>query len=71
MASRKSREQLIGITQALIDAELPEEELNSLIEDLEMSVPHPEVTDLIYYHDPKLSAAEIVDRALAYRPVEL
>lgn len=38
---------------------------------LKTSVLHPRITDLIYYNTPKLTAEEVVDRALAYRPIEL
>lgn len=67
----KSREELIRMVQQLIDADLPEGEEDRLVEELKLSVLHPRVTDLIYYNSPKLTAEEVVDRALAYRPVEL
>lgn len=67
----KSREELIRMVQQLIDADLPEDEEDRLVEELKLSVLHPRVTDLIYYNSPKLTAEEVVDRALAYRPVEL
>ncbi|MEX1653958.1 hypothetical protein ABZ960_12360 [Streptomyces pseudovenezuelae] len=59
------------MVQLLIDASLPEEEEDRLVDDLKSSVLHPRVTDLIYYNTPKLTAEEVVDRALAYRPIEL
>ncbi|MFE9444816.1 hypothetical protein ACFYO2_38905 [Streptomyces sp. NPDC006602] len=68
--ARKSREKLIHMVQQLIDADLSEEE-DRLVEDLKSSVLHPRITDLIYYNTPKLTAEEVVDRALAYRPIEL
>ena len=69
--ARKSREELIHMVQQLIDADLPEEEEDRLVEELKASVLHPRVTDLIYYNTSKLTAEEVVDRALAYRPIEL
>ncbi|MET8469900.1 bacteriocin immunity protein [Streptomyces sp. NPDC006422] len=69
--SRKSRAELIRMAQQLIDATLPEEEEDRLVEEFKSAVPHPRVTDLIYYNDPKLTAEEVVDKALAYRPIEL
>ncbi|MGW3210391.1 bacteriocin immunity protein [Streptomyces sp. NPDC001135] len=71
MAAGKSRQELIHIVQQLIDATLPEEEEDRLLEELEESVLHPRVSDLIYYSDPPLSAEDVVDQALAYRPIEL
>lgn len=68
---KKSREELVRMVQKLIDADLPEEDGDRLIEGLEASVSHPRVTDLIYYHTPKLTAEDVVERALAYRPIEL
>ncbi|WUT97775.1 bacteriocin immunity protein [Streptomyces pseudovenezuelae] len=67
----KSREELVRMVQLLIDASLPEEEEDRLVDDLKSSVLHPRVTDLIYYNTPKLTAEEVVDKALAYRPIEL
>ncbi|MDI3390733.1 bacteriocin immunity protein [Streptomyces sp. B-S-A8] len=68
---RKSREELVRMVQELIEGRLSEEEEDSLVEQLKANVSHPRVTDLIYYNDPKLTAEEVVDRALAYRPIEL
>lgn len=67
----KSREELVRMVQLLIDARLPEEEEDRIVDELKSSVLHPRVTDLIYYNTPKLTAEEVVDRALAYRPIEL
>lgn len=67
----KSREELVRMVQLLIDARLPEEEEDRIVNELKSSVLHPRVTDLIYYNTPKLTAEEVVDRALAYRPIEL
>ncbi|MER5445596.1 bacteriocin immunity protein [Streptomyces sp. NPDC059690] len=67
----KSREELIDMVQQLIDAHLPEEEEDRLVAELKSSVLHPRVTDLIYYNTPKLTAEEVVDEALSYRPIEL
>ncbi len=45
-------------------------EMNERINLVQDNVPHPEVIDLIF-HSGGLSAEEIVDRALAYRPIAL
>ncbi|OLZ59342.1 hypothetical protein AV521_45535 [Streptomyces sp. IMTB 2501] len=67
----KSREELVRIVQQLIDARLPEEEEDRLMEELKASVLHPRVSDLIYYSNPPLTAEEVVNQALAYRPIGL
>ena len=38
---------------------------------LTQSVPHPRITDLIFHSSESRTAQEIVDEALAYRPIEL
>ncbi|MFJ5292377.1 bacteriocin immunity protein [Streptomyces sp. NPDC088348] len=67
----KSRAELVSMVQQLIGATLPESEEDALVQELKESVQHPRVTDLIFYSDPPLSAEEVVDQALAYRPIEL
>ncbi|MFJ8926674.1 bacteriocin immunity protein [Streptomyces sp. NPDC102364] len=69
--TRNSREELVHMVQQLIDADLPEEEEDRIVDELKSSVSHPRITDLIYYNTPKLTAEEVVDKALAYRPIEL
>ncbi|MEV5879747.1 hypothetical protein AB0L75_37150 [Streptomyces sp. NPDC052101] len=68
---QKSHADLVRIVQQLIDAGLPEEEEDRLLEELKASVLHPRVSDLIYYSNPPLTAEEVVNQALAYRPIEL
>ncbi|AGS69406.1 hypothetical protein [Streptomyces collinus] len=68
---KKSREDLVRIVQQLIDANLPEEAEDRLLDSLRASVLHPRVSDLIYYSDPPLTADEVVEQALAYRPIAL
>ncbi|KUN07871.1 hypothetical protein AQI96_28700 [Streptomyces canus] len=67
----KTREELVRMVQLLIDADLPEEQEDRIVEEMKASVLHPRVTDLIYYHTPKLTAEEVAEKALAYRPIEL
>ncbi|MFI6093491.1 hypothetical protein [Streptomyces sp. NPDC051218] len=69
--SLKARAELIEIVRKFIDATLPEAEEDALLEELMVSVPHPRVSDLIFYQDPPLTAEQVVDQALAYRPIEL
>ena len=45
-----------------------EEEIDLMLDRLEASVPHPRVSDLIFYaSDPNVSAEAVVDEALSYQ----
>ncbi|MEU9986290.1 hypothetical protein AB0E10_05655 [Streptomyces sp. NPDC048045] len=68
---QKSREELVRMVQQLIDARLPEDEEDRLLDELQANVLDPRVSNLIYYSDPPLTAEEVVDQALAYRSIEL
>lgn len=46
-----------------------QEEADGLVNLFLENVPHPEADDLIFYRD--LTAEEVVDQALAYKPIEL
>ena len=48
-----------------------ETEIDELLQLLERNVPHPEVSDLIFYPDREMTAEEVVDRALAHKPIHL
>jgi hypothetical protein len=55
-----------------MEAQGTEEEIDKMITTLEANVPHPEVTDLIYYPehgDP--TPEEVVEEALAFRPTPM
>ena len=76
MADAGKRAELIALVDQIKRAEGTEEELNRLVESFERQVPHPGACDLIYWpsrrglgSDP--TSAEIVDAALAYRPIQL
>lgn len=66
-----NRTELIHLVERIMAGEGTEEEQDALVQLLEDNVRHPAVTDLIYYHTPKLSASEVVDEAMAYRPIAL
>ncbi len=71
MQDRLTRSQLINLVQRIMDAAGTEDEIDAWIGILESNVPHPEVTDLIFYSEPKLTAEEVVEKALAYRATPL
>jgi len=71
MAQTLSREELIALVTRIMDADGTEEEINDMITLLERNVPHPEVSDLIFYPEKEMTAEEVVDAALAYKPIQL
>lgn len=66
-----TRDELIELVRKISECDGTEDEINSWILLLEESVPHPSVSDLIFYPDKPLTPAEIVDEALAYNPLFL
>jgi len=64
------RERLISLVKEIINVdEKLEAEIDKLLEILQRNVPHPEVSDFIYYND--LTPEEIVAKALNYKPIQL
>lgn len=60
----------------LMSADGTDEEQDAAFKELEARVPHPRVSDLIFWpglegFDRELTPDEVVDVALAYRPIEL
>ncbi|MFC8825698.1 hypothetical protein ACFT9I_10115 [Streptomyces sp. NPDC057137] len=66
-----SREELISLVDRIISAEDSEEVGDELVMRLQENVLDPEVITYIFYSTPKLTAEEVVDKALAYRPIAL
>ena len=70
------RDRLTGIVQRIMDGDYgTEDDVERLVAEFQAGVLRPGASDLIFYwqdefdHEP--TAAEVVDRALAYRPIEL
>jgi len=63
-----NKEELVKIVERILNADGLEEELDNLIDILEKNVPHPNVSDLIFWNEEELSAVDIVDKALKYNP---
>lgn len=70
------RERLIELVQRIMDGDYAsEQESDMLIAQFQAAVIHPRASDLIFHpsegldHQP--TAAEVVDRALSHRPIEL
>lgn len=73
-APRKlTKEELVDLVRRIVAAEGTEEEQDDMMDLLEANVADPEVSDLIYYPPSgvALTPEQIVERALAYRPIQL
>lgn len=64
------KEELIKLVEKIKKCEGTEEEIDAMIKLLERNVPHPEVSDLIFWDEEK-TPQEIVELALSYKPIIL
>lgn len=66
-----SKEDLIELVGKIMNVEGSEEEIDRMIEILKQSVPHPEVSDLIFWNENDLTPEQVVELALSYKPIQL
>lgn len=67
---KMSKEELIKLVTRIYETDFKtEEEYNQVLNLFLKNVPDPEASDLIYYHKPKLTPKEVVEKALAYKPI--
>ena len=67
-----SKQELIELVTKIRNVDFKtEEEGDELIELFEYNIIHPEGYGLIFHHKPRLTPEEIVEKALAYKPIEL
>ncbi|QUL58186.1 bacteriocin immunity protein [Paenibacillus tritici] len=66
-----TRQQLIELVTRIVNAEGTEAELDQWLEIVVRNVPHPGVSDLIFWNEPELTPEEIIDAALVYQPIVL
>lgn len=76
MATGDERAELVRLVTYLSTGEGTEAEQDAALVELKARVPHPRVSDLIFWpdslgYDRELSPDEIVDAALAHKPIEL
>lgn len=71
MIEKLTREELISLVSKIVECEGTEEEIDEMIEIVKNNVPHPEVSDLIYWNEEDLTPEQIVDIAIAYKPIQL
>ena len=62
---------MINLVNRIVECEGSEEEIDEMIEVVKRNVPHPEISDLIYWNDEELTPEQIVDKALEYKPIQL
>ena len=71
MRAKLTKEELVRLVKRIIDCEGSEAEIDRSLQVFQQNVPHPEAAALIYYSTERLTPEEIVERALAYRPILL
>ncbi len=71
MSKKLTKEELIELVRKIMYAEGTEEEIDKWMDVVEANVPHPEVSDLIFYPKKEMSPKEIVEEALSYKPIKL
>ena len=76
VATEEEREELVRLVTYLMSAEGAEDEQDAALKTLESRVLHPRVSNLIFWpnhegFERELTPDEVVDVALAYRPIEL
>lgn len=65
-----SREEIIGLIKEITDVSgKTEEQINSLIKNLEKGVTDPQISDYIFWSD--MTPEEIADKVLEYKPILL
>jgi hypothetical protein len=71
---RLTREEMIALVERLKRGEGEDAEASDWISQLERSLPNPHISDLIFWPkegEENLTAEQIVDKAMEYRPIEL
>ncbi|WP_163859807.1 e9imm peptide [Paenibacillus elgii] len=66
-----SREELIELVEQVMQCSGEEWEMDIWLDMITSSVADPSISDYIFWSDEDLSAEEIVDKALAYKPILL
>ena len=71
MNDRLTKVELVELVSKISNAAGDEKQIDEWIDTLEQNVPHPEVADLIFYPEEEMTAEEIVEAALSYKPIHL
>lgn len=70
MANKLTKEELVQLVRKIANCEGTEEEIEEWMDILEENVPHPEISDLIFYPDEEMTPEEIVEKP-SYKPINL
>ena len=63
--------QLLELIVKLSEGDGTEQDEDDWLVLIEANVPHPTVTDLIFYSEPSLSPEEVLEETLSYKPILL
>lgn len=63
--------ELLELINKLANGEGNDQEAQEWLETINRNVPFPNVSELIFYHDPELSPEEILEIALKFKPIQL
>lgn len=66
-----TRNELVQLADKIIKVQGTEQEIDKMLNLLQSNVPYPGVSDLIYWNEDNLTAEQIVDKALSYKPIKL
>jgi len=65
---RMTRDELVELVSKIMRLEETGKVLDEWVWQLKQNVPHPRVSDMIFWPDRERTAEEIVDEALAWKP---
>lgn len=74
MATQLTRDEAIALVERIMTCSYADDaEANRWLDQLDRNLgcPGNGISDLIFWSDPELTAAEVVDQALAHRPIEM
>ncbi|CAG7659013.1 bacteriocin immunity protein [Paenibacillus allorhizosphaerae] len=66
-----NKNDLIELVRKIMNAKGTEEEIDNMIEILKQNVPHPQVSDLIFWNKVELTPEQVIELALSYKPIQL
>ncbi|MFG1778767.1 e9imm peptide [Micromonospora sp. NPDC049048] len=71
MPAKLTRDEAVALVERIMRLDYADDvELNDWLDRLERDLVYPGFSELIFTITPELTATEVVDRALAYRPIE-
>ncbi|MCM0674102.1 e9imm peptide [Micromonospora phytophila] len=72
MAANLTRDEAIALVERIMSGDHADDaEVDSWLDQLMRDLVCPDISGLMFWTDPGLTAAEVVDRALAYQPIEM